>query len=94
MAVNQVNIPFQSANTVTPTVKAGDKVTWSNDTGQECTLVPPTCVSPHNKSETIADGDTSREYTVNNSPNGSYSYTYTVGPGVATRNGTIDVNTP
>jgi hypothetical protein len=71
----------------------GDKITWTNNTGETITAFTlPTCVSPQTSPAPIAPGATTRDYTVNNGAGGSYPYSY-VYPDTArgTKNGTIDV---
>ena len=73
--------------------KAGDKITWTNNTGKTITAFTlPTCVSPQTDPAPIAAGATTRDYNVNNGASGSYPYEY-VYPDTAagTKNGTIDV---
>jgi hypothetical protein len=72
-------------------VDPGDKVIWHNDTSDEITLHPPSCVSPGGD-DSISPGQDSRQYTVNNNANGDYSYTFDVGAELGVRNGRIKVN--
>jgi plastocyanin len=72
--------------------KAGDKIIWTNNTGQTITAFTlPTCVSPKTNPAPIAPGK-SRTRTVNNAKKGTYPYSY-VYPDKpqTTKNGTIDV---
>lgn len=68
----------------------GDKVNWYNNTGETVTLKLPPIFSPQGD-PTIDDGETSRDFTVNNNATvGSYTYKITALER-APRNGTIDV---
>jgi hypothetical protein len=73
--------------------RAGDKITWTNNTGKTITAFTlPTCVSPQTDPAPIASGATTRDYTVNNGAGGSYPYSYVYPDTTAgTKNGTIDV---
>lgn len=73
--------------------KAGDKISWTNNTGKTVTgFTLPTCVSPKSSPAPIASGATTRDFTVNNGANGSYPYSYAYPDTAAgTKNGTIDV---
>ncbi len=71
----------------------GDKITWTNDYTEAITIFTlPTCVAPQTDPAPIAVGGTTIPYTVNNSANGNYEYSYGwPDPKRATRSGTIDV---
>ncbi len=74
---------------------AGDKITWSNNTGHNISsFTLPTCVSPSQSPAPLANGAQSRVYTINSGSNGSYSYSWIEDDGGkrGNRNGTIDVN--
>ena len=71
----------------------GDKITWTNSYNQSISsFTLPTCVSPQTSPAPIAVSATTREFTVNSSADGAYSYSYMV-PGLqgGPRTGTIDV---
>jgi hypothetical protein len=73
-------------------VTAGDKISWTNNVGDTVDLNYPSCVSPDGSSSaTVGDGVTTREETVNNGANGSYSYSYDWTAGDS-QSGTIDVS--
>ncbi len=69
----------------------GKKVAWHNATTSDITLNPPSCVSPNTATD-IAAGATSRDFQINGTKGDVYSYTFTVGAKLGTRNGTIKVN--
>ena len=77
-----------------PNCRAGDKIKWTNSSTTDTAtgFVLPTCVSPQSSPGSIGPGATTREFAINNSPAGSYEYTY-YWPGreKGPRNGTIDV---
>jgi hypothetical protein len=71
----------------------GDKITWTNNTGQIITSFSlPSCVSPKKSPAPIPVGKTTDPYNVNSgTPNGKYPYSYSQGAAKDTKNGTIDV---
>ena len=88
-----VNITLGSS-TPSNDVNPGDKITWTNDTGYNISsFTLPTCVSPQTSPAPIANGATTRQYTVNSGSKGDYSYSwFEDDPSAGTRSGTIDVN--
>jgi len=76
--------------------KPGDKFSFTNDTGVNQTLTPPSCLSPPKTDELTASGDKriSRTYTINSGTRcGEYRYSIDDGQGPAgMRTGRIKVS--
>ena len=88
MAKQEITINLTDADAAEGDVQKPGKVTWHNaTTDTSITLNPPSCVSPNNQ-VVIAPGCDSTHNT-NNSANGTYAYTFTVGAELGTRNGRI-----
>ena len=80
-------------NNVSPdpvTLGKGDHVNWHNSSGETVILGLPRIFSPQGD-PTIANGETSRNYTVNaNATVGNHTYSIST-PAAVPRSGTIDV---
>lgn len=92
---NTIDITDLLADRITE-VKRSDKVQWTNSTTDEkkVTVNPPNCLAHHN-SFTLDNGATgpSPPATVNaNASKREHPYTFSIGEGLAPRNGTIKVS--
>lgn len=85
-----ITIDLTDANKGETDVKNGAKIAWHNSSGSDITLHPPSCVSPGNATQ-IANGATSRNFTVTGNVNASYEYTFDVGAEVGVRTGNIKI---
>lgn len=83
-------IDLSDSNATEYDTSAGTTIAWHNSTTSDITLNPPTCVSPSGSTD-IPAGQTSRNFTVN-AGNGLFTYSFTVGAELGTRNGSIRVN--
>jgi hypothetical protein len=92
MANINISLPA-NGNAGTADADPGDKITWTNNTGYEVTsFTLPTCVSPQTSPAPLANGATTRDYTVNSGANGTFDYSYSFSRTAEdTRTGTIDV---
>lgn len=88
------NIVLPATGTpTTPTVNPGDKLNWTNNTGNNISsFTLPSCVGGTSPAP-IANGATTSNYTVNaNTTKGDYGYSWEEGAELDRRTGTIDVN--
>lgn len=86
-----ITIDLTNADKGETDVKNGNQIAWKNSTGSDITLHPPSCVSPGTDTP-IANGATSRNFTVQGNVNGTYDYTFDVGAEVGVRTGNIKID--
>jgi plastocyanin len=94
---NTFNISITAGGNPSPdplNCNPGDKIYWTNNNAHTIdAFTLPTAVSPQTDPAPIASGTSTREYTVNSSAGGTYTYSYDIAETNAdTRNGTIDVS--
>jgi hypothetical protein len=89
------DISLTTSGGATTDVGTTGKIKFTNNTGVGITAFTlPTCVSPQTPPTLpFASGATTGDYQINNSANGSYSYSYTIPSDSGdTLSGTIDVS--